>query len=167
MRIESSTFEAKLSNESDRACIILGAAALNEQLGRLLQRGLKGDQRELLQTGGPLGAFPTRIQLTHGLGWITDAVRDDLAAVLAIMEGLPYDDQQPPFASAIVSERCGALQVAEGVLGSGQQDGLELHDGMSALAAPLGEVAAKVARRRFEVTVELLGRQLEALPASA
>jgi hypothetical protein len=34
MRIESSTFEAKLSNESDRACIILGAAvALNEQLG--------------------------------------------------------------------------------------------------------------------------------------
>lgn len=158
-------YQGIFSSESDQACIALGANLLHDELGNLLRDRFQGDQRALLQSGGPLGALATRIQLTHALAWISDEVRDDLHRVLAIKERSMPGNQKAPFTDCITSDFCGALKVAEVLLGDGRNDGLGVHDGISPIAPPVGETAAKAARYRFEVTVELIARHLKRLPA--
>lgn len=138
---------------------------LHDELGSLLRDRFQGDQRALLESGGPLGALATRIQLTHALAWISDDVRDDLNRVLAIKERSMSGSRKAPFMDCITSDYCGALNVAEVILGDCRKEGLRLHDGTSPIAPPVSETAAKAARYRFEVTVELIARHIKRLPA--
>lgn len=156
-------FKGKLSKESDDACVILGAELLQSALGRLFVRRLQADAHQLLSCYGPLGAFPTRIQLAQGLGWISETIWKDLAAVHNIREEVALGTVDGPFTGAIVAERCGALVAAESLLGDPHADGLRLHEGISPVAAPVDRKAARAARHRLEVTVEFLEKHLDGL----
>jgi hypothetical protein len=66
-------FISEFSSESDRACVILGAARLDVLLKRLLHGFLRpstSSNDELLDGDSPLGTFSSRIHASHRLGLI-------------------------------------------------------------------------------------------------
>ncbi|MFG6412474.1 hypothetical protein ACG02S_01030 [Roseateles sp. DC23W] len=152
-----------LSQVPDDASVVLGAALLHSALGRLFERRLGAESHELLSNGAPIGAFPTRIQLAHGLGWIDNDTCDDLARVHTIREETTPAIGSKPFARAIAFERCAGFNVAEALFGRVPPDAPGMHDGMTVIQTPIGDEAAQVARHRFEVTVELLEQRLDGL----
>lgn len=156
----------KYSKESDRACIALGAAELNAELGVLFQQRLDGDHR-LLASDGPLGGISTRIRLAHALGWLSDEIRHDLGLVQRISDTMLELDGPAPFKCFLIAEWSGALKVGEMFFGSREVDGLDFCDGINPIPLPVGDLAAEAARRRFEVTVELLAKHIRALSSDA
>lgn len=158
--------EGKFHGESDRACVALGVAELHRQLGLLFQRSLRGDQRQMLAPDGALGGFSTRVHLAHSLGWVDDNVRDDLYAVLSIQDDAGRGFGRSPFFDCIAADRCGALKVAASLLGGGIEDGLGVLDDLSPGMPIVDEATARAARRRFEVTVDLLAKHIGGLSIS-
>lgn len=156
----------KYSKESDRACIALGAAELDAELSVLFQQRLDGDH-QLLGDGQPLGAFSTRIRLAHALGWIGDEIRDDLQQVRVIGDSMLAWYGGSPFKYFDLAERCGALKVGEKFFGSRELEGLDFCDGLNPTPLPVGDREVEAARRRFEVTVELLAKHLQVLASDA
>lgn len=156
----------KYSKESDRACIALGAAELHAELGLLFQRHLVGDH-QLLAADGPLGGISTRIRLAHALGWLSDEIRHDLEQVRRISDTMLELNGAPPFKCFLIAEWSGALKVGEKFFGSREVDGLDFCDGINPIPLPVDDRAAEAARRRFEVTVELLANHLQDLASDA
>lgn len=156
----------KYSNESDRACIALGAAELHAELGLLFQRHLAGDH-QLLASDGPLGGISTRIRLAHALGWLSDEIRHDLGQVQRISDTMLELDGPAPFKCFLIAEWSGALKVGEKFFGSREVDGLDFCDGINPIPLLVDDRAAEAARRRFEVTVELLAEHIRALSSDA
>lgn len=156
-------FDGKFRGESDRACVALGVAELHTQLGLLFQRRLRGDQRQLLASNGALGGFSTRVQLAHALGWLAEDARDDLHAVLSVQDTVEQGFGRSPFFDRIAADRCGALKVAAALLGDAIDDGPDAPDDLRPAMRPVDEATARAARRRFEVTVELLAKHIGGL----
>lgn len=158
-------FDGKFHGESDRACVALGVAELHAQLGLLFQRRLRGDQRQMLASDGALGGFSMRVQLAHALGWLTDDARDDLHAVLSMQDNVEQGFGRSPFLDRIAADRCGALKVAAALLGDASEEGLGALDDLRPAMQPVDEATARAARRRFEVTAELLAKHIGVLSA--
>lgn len=156
-------FDGKFRGESDRACVALGVAELHTQLGLLFQRRLRGDQRQMLASNGALGGFSTRVQLAHALGWLAEEARDDLHAVLCVQDTVEQGFGRSPFFDRIAADRCGALKVAAALLGDAIDEGPGALDDLHPAMRPVDEATARAARRRFEVTVELLGKHIGGL----
>lgn len=150
--------EQRLGEETDRTCVLLGAALLQEQLGELLRARLNGDHENLLRPDGHLGAYRTRVQLIHGLSWITDVLRDDLLEVRNIHDEMSLNDERP-FANAIAVERCAALRTASTHLAGSRAD-LVVHDGMSVASPDVDEKVENLARSFFMGTVQKLVMEL-------
>lgn len=150
--------ELRLGEETDRSCVLLGIALLHEQLGELLRARLTGDHENLLRPDGHLGAYRVRVQLIHGLGWITDSLRDDLLEVRNIHDEMSLADEHP-FANAIAVERCAALRTAPTHLAGSRAD-LVVHDGMSATSSAVDVEVQKLARRFFAGAVQGLVMEL-------
>lgn len=138
----------------------MGIALLQEQLGELLRTRLNGDHENLLRPDGHLGAYRTRVQLIHGLGWISDVLRDDLVEVRNIHDEMSLNDERP-FARAIAVERCAALRTASTDVAGSRAD-LVVHDGMSAASPHVDVKVEKLARSFFMVTVQKLVMELRA-----
>lgn len=153
----------KFQDESDRACVALAAAELHAELDSLFKRHLDADH-QLLEDGQPLGAFSTRTRLARALGWIDDEIRHDLDLVRNIIEAMLELDGRLPFKYFQIAEWCGMLKVGEKFFGGPEVDGLDFCDGLNPTPLPVDDRAAVAARRRFEVTVELLAKHLKGLP---
>lgn len=74
-----------LIHESDRGCILIGVALLDEALVENLRLAFRKDpavQKKfidpLFESNGPLNSFSNRISLAYALGLISADVRDDL-----------------------------------------------------------------------------------------
>jgi DNA-binding MltR family transcriptional regulator len=73
--------------ESDRACAVLGAAFLDEQLRSLLESFFVDDQRkvkELFYQSGPLASFSSRTSLAYVLGFLSPSEVHDLDLIRKI-----------------------------------------------------------------------------------
>jgi DNA-binding MltR family transcriptional regulator len=79
----TTAFVELMKKESDRGCVLVGAAMLENTLGDLLSVVLRqdGSCQELLDPNMPLGNFASRTELTYALGLIDKEARDDLNLV--------------------------------------------------------------------------------------
>jgi|CZKU01.1.fsa_nt_gi DNA-binding MltR family transcriptional regulator len=74
-----------LHDESDRGCVLVAAAMLDEQLGELFQIVLRdGTAEHLLKQDAALGSFSRRIDMAHALGLIDEEFHHDLHIVRKI-----------------------------------------------------------------------------------
>lgn len=82
----SKEFMELMKKESDRGCILVAAAILENTLGDLLGITLRQDKtcQELLDPERALGTLSSRIELTYALGLISKDMRDDLNLIRKI-----------------------------------------------------------------------------------
>lgn len=84
------SFILEFLNESDRACVVLGAAKVDQFLGQILKASLAPNTSrsdELFEGMGPLSSFSAKILLCHRLGLINGA----LARALHLLRRLRND----------------------------------------------------------------------------
>src|SRR2546430_11588641 len=85
-----------LNDESDLACVVIGAAFLETTVATLLERRFLASSvaRKLLEPGGALGGFAPRADLAYCLGLITKDHYQDLCAIAAIRNRFAHSHLQ-------------------------------------------------------------------------
>ena len=99
--------------ESDRACAVLGAAFLDEQLRALLEAFLVNDTKRVPDlfedAAGPLATFSSRISMAYALGFLAPSEVRDLDLIRKIRNEFAHQLHGVSFASATVASRCAEL----------------------------------------------------------
>src|ERR1019366_6243223 len=102
-----------LVSESDRGCILVGAALLDEELAGLFRAILIPElSREMLKVDRPLGSFSARSQMAYALGLIHKQDFDDLDIVRKIRNDTAHfvarrgDGFATDFSNAATVARC-------------------------------------------------------------
>jgi DNA-binding MltR family transcriptional regulator len=109
-KIDVDEFNARLREETDRACAILGAAMLDARLESLFRSRLIGQPDELLANGRPLGSFSVKIRLSHSLGWISDDACKDLNIVREVRNRFAHSfDHDLTFDDQSIRDQCSNL----------------------------------------------------------
>jgi DNA-binding MltR family transcriptional regulator len=98
-----------LRRESDRGCVLVGAAILEEGLDALLTAGFveekivaKASIGPLFAAGGPLGSFWAKIQLAHALGLLSSDTHHDLESVRRLRNRFAHYRESVSFSDADV-----------------------------------------------------------------
>lgn len=165
--IEFEKFSEKLRNESDRACVILGAALLDAKLEAVCRRKFQACQDDLLSDRGAISTFSARIYLAHALSWISEDAFKDLDTIRGIRNDFAHSfDYDIDFNTPSIADRCRTLRTAQAYI-----DGFEL-----AMTAP-NQNASKAAIRvvqgfvkppdqRFKFAIDFLSQYLDGIIAS-
>ena len=160
-------FSSRLRNESDRACIVLGAALIDAQLERLYLRRLLGNSEDLLRRGAVPRSLSDRIKMAHALGWISDDVLHDLELIRGIRNDFAHSsDFNLSFQDSATATRCEKLWVASVLLDANEHAASVPNRSWSGEVIRAMGASFKPARQRFEVTVEMLAQYLEGLPVA-
>lgn len=114
--INTSEFYAELNSDNDRACILVGAAALDHAMQRALSHKFTYANKEELDRlffspNGPLASFSNRILVSFALGLISPAERKDLDTVRHIRNALAHSPLTIKFSDEIVAVECKKLSV--------------------------------------------------------
>lgn len=103
-------FYEEFQNESDRACALLGAAFLDEQLRAILEAFCVDDRRAMIKLfeGGtaPLGTFSSRISAAYALGFLARTERRDLDLVRGIRNKFAHQLHGLTFESEEIKSQC-------------------------------------------------------------
>jgi hypothetical protein len=114
--LHAAAFEAfyeEFVSDSDRAAVILGAAKIDDILGRILSAHLvlpfdeKSD--ELLSTNGPLGTMSARIDMVFRLGLISKEFRRSLHLIRKIRNTFAHDLEGCSFETASIRSQTNEL----------------------------------------------------------
>ena len=87
-------FSQEYKNETDRACVVLGAASLDHLLTQILSKHLRpcpNDNDPLFDGNGPLSTFSSRIMLTYRLGLIDEPFARTLHLIRKIRNDYAHD----------------------------------------------------------------------------
>jgi DNA-binding MltR family transcriptional regulator len=118
-------FHEQFRSESDRACAILAAAALDESLRRLLQKYLvpaPGRTDALLDgANAPLSSFSAKIDAAFRLGLVSEQFARDLHLIRKIRNDFAHDLEKSTFSDAAVADRVKEL-VKESPLLAGMRE---------------------------------------------
>jgi hypothetical protein len=92
----------ELSNESDRAAVIISATILDDTLTRLLAKRFTftPDEKQfdyIFRYEGPLGAFSHRIEVAHLFGFIDDITRGQLDDIREMRNACAHSSQPMNF----------------------------------------------------------------------
>lgn len=102
-----------LSTESDRGCVLVSAAHLDEELKNLL-RGFLVDPCAaadgLLSTSGPLGTFSSRIDMCAALGLLSPDACRELHLVRRTRNDFAHVADPISFATPAIASRCSTFQ---------------------------------------------------------
>ena len=100
-----------LNNESDLACVVIGAAFLDTTLGTLVARKLipSSVTEKLLAPSGALGSFATRADLAYCLGVVKKSHYQDLCKILEIRNQFAHSHLQFGFHHPTVRQLCDQL----------------------------------------------------------
>lgn len=108
-----------LHRESDRGCVLVGGAILDEMLGAVLRAYFVHDEelaKEIFQLpNAALSTFSSRIRICRALGLITDAFFRDLERIRTIRNQAAHFDRRGEkgfdfaFQNPDVGDRCRAL----------------------------------------------------------
>ena len=110
-----------LSSESDRGCVLVGAAMLDEVLRGILLGPLRDDEetlRALFDAGSaPLSSFSAKIRLCYALGLVSKNTHADLHRVREIRNDAAHFEKRrgagfdTGFATQSVVDRCRAFRL--------------------------------------------------------
>jgi DNA-binding MltR family transcriptional regulator len=113
LSVDLLSFATTLKSESDRACALMAAAWLDDQLGLLLQENFLEDKKAtelLFDATGPLSTFSGRIALARALGLIPKAVLNDLLTLKRIRNDFAHTAAPIDFSIEPIASRCHNLQ---------------------------------------------------------
>ncbi len=103
------TSEALLE-ESDRGCVLLGAAVLEECIEELfhtvfIHNGIsKRIQDSLFGSNGPLSTFSSKIKMAYSLGFVSKHIYEDLDAIRRVRNDFAHTSRSVDFLSSETSE---------------------------------------------------------------
>ncbi len=105
---------ALMQKESERGCILVGAALLDERLAALLRSLMVGTEKELdalIESEGksPLGSFSARIKMVLALGILPRSEARDLDLIRKVRNRAAHFSIDVTFALPQVRDRCRAL----------------------------------------------------------
>lgn len=102
----------EFQNESDRACALLGAAFLDDQLRQLLEHFFVDDRQiaGLFENASALSTFSSRIELAFALGFIALRELRDLRIIRKIRNDFAHGLMGLSFQSDGISSRCRELK---------------------------------------------------------
>ena len=111
-------FISEFESESDRGCVLLAAAMIDNILEVLIKHVLiecKTKNDSLFDDAtAPLGTLSAKIDLAYRLGIISDNLRRDLHIIRKIRNDFAHDVLDCTFANAVVKERIHALRETSG-----------------------------------------------------
>jgi hypothetical protein len=110
-----------LDHESDRACALMVAAYLEDELQRLLKAYFVDDPKavgKLFDPMGPLGTFSATITMAYALGLIGPNVRHDLDLIRRIRNDFAHLSESLTFETPSIRDRCKDLHFAKRIFGS-------------------------------------------------
>ncbi|WP_109479669.1 MltR family transcriptional regulator [Paraburkholderia sp. C35] len=113
LSVDFLSFATTLKTESDRACALMAAAWLDDQLGLLLRENFLEDKKAtelLFDATGPLSTFSGRIALARALGLIPKAVLNDLLTLKRIRNDFAHTAAPIDFSIEPIASRCHNLQ---------------------------------------------------------
>jgi DNA-binding MltR family transcriptional regulator len=94
---------ADLIEESDRGCVLVGAAMLEEDLAALFKvvfqkNAIPGKvEKSLFDANGPLSTFSAKIKMAYGMGLIDRPVFDDLELIRRIRNEFAHSPAKVDF----------------------------------------------------------------------
>ena len=100
---ESKLSNAELINESDRGCVLVGAAILESHLESLFVTVFKLNsipkkiQASMFDSNGALSGFSSKIKLAYSLGYIKKSVYEDLETVRKIRNEFAHSVEDVDF----------------------------------------------------------------------
>jgi DNA-binding MltR family transcriptional regulator len=105
------TFFDALKVESDRGCVLVAAAFLDEALELLLRRKMTQEPAAVRTTvdalfvgNGPLGSFWAKTELGRALQFIPDVVYDDLTSIRTIRNHFAHSYVRATFSNQMVRD---------------------------------------------------------------
>ncbi len=107
--------EVELLNESDRGCVLVGAAMLEQSLEGLFQHVFKNNeipkkvQSSLFDFNGALSNFSSKIKLAYSLGFISKRLYEDLETVRKIRNGFAHSTKRVDFTTSPVAAEIEAM----------------------------------------------------------
>jgi len=88
-------FFGRLQKESDAALVVLTTSYIDTQLSIAWRKNMPGKSNAviaaLFDNSGPLATMSSKIRLAHGLGWVADAVCNDLHIIRKIRNRFAHD----------------------------------------------------------------------------
>lgn len=153
-------FSERFSQETDRACAVLGAAFLDAILEGLFRSRLRGKTDALLSVNGPLGSFSSRTDLTYALAWIDEDTYADLKLIGRIRNKFAHVfDSDLDFETEEIVNRCNELRSAKAFL-AGFADFDKNNPNLSSHAVQGMKDAVAAPRLRFQLAVEMVAQML-------
>lgn len=110
-------FRMLLMNESDRACALMAAAFLDDQLKELLSANFVDDKsvrNRLLDQRGPLATFSSRIDMAYALGLIGKKALYDLNILRKIRNEFAHTAAPLSFEDVKISTWCSQFHLGLG-----------------------------------------------------
>lgn len=158
-----------LTKESDRGCVILSAAWLNEALEELLRsvcRSTPEDIRAtidpLFQGYAPLATFSARIQLAFGLGILPHGLRDKIEIIRRMRNDFAHESGPVDFNDSRCANRLNLL-----LLPTDNKQYEEQRDTLTRLAALAPTYEQLVTRIAFAICVARIIGAIDGLVDSA
>lgn len=108
-----------LVHESDRGCVLVGAAILEERLTELFhsvfeRNGIpKKVQASIFDSNGPLSTFSSKIKMAYSLGYIGKPLYEDLDTVRRIRNEFAHTSKEVDFIGNAVSDTIRALHCVQ------------------------------------------------------
>jgi DNA-binding MltR family transcriptional regulator len=143
-----------LNQESDLACVLIGASYLAELLASTLKVAFietRISQKILNPQNGAIGGFVTRADLAYCLGLIKKKAYNDLLKIAEIRNLFAHKHLKLDFGEANVRKACNELQSWRLIL-LGEEEELEIE-------ATIEQMRVK-ARNQFNLSVVFLGTRI-------
>jgi DNA-binding MltR family transcriptional regulator len=143
-----------LNGEDDLACVVIGAAFLDNALATLLAKKLrKSDTTDKLldPARGALGSFAARADLAYCLGLVSKEHYKDLCSVAEIRNRFAHNHLKLAFGDSEVRGICGRLNEWKVLLHGKEEE---------AASQPAPKQLATKARNQFNVSVIFLSNWL-------
>jgi|APLak6261663543_1056040.scaffolds.fasta_scaffold12968_1 DNA-binding MltR family transcriptional regulator len=117
----------EIVNESDRGCVLVGAAVLEQRLEDIYLEQFERNQipqklqRDLFNSNGPLSTFSSKIKLAYSLGYIDKSTFHDLEAIRKIRNEFAHTSNQVDFINHSVSKTIESLHCVKSSKGEIQR----------------------------------------------
>jgi len=111
---EFTDFRNALMYESDRGCVLMSAAFIEDKITQLLKTYMIQDlkkQKDIFEGNGALGTFSSKIDIAFLLGLIPKNILNDLHILRRIRNDFAHNAKPITFTTDYVKDRCNALQV--------------------------------------------------------
>lgn len=131
-----------LRDETERGCVVIGAAFLDEKLEELLSKVTAGSNKQkksLFDATGPLGTFSGKTRIAYCFGLISDEAHHDLNVIRAIRNDFAHLSTSISLRDREMASKCASLQLP-GFMGFSSFPRLAFTSSIGAIAGEINEV---------------------------